>query len=70
MLPLIFLMFLLEAKSNYILNGGFEDPAILPSDLVVVLGSILGWSGEFDLKGPLFGTHQMNGNQYVDLSTN
>lgn len=51
--------------TNYIFNGGFELPHIDPSS--ASYHNCEGWSGIYDLKGPLFTSFNLGFNQFLDL---
>ena len=55
----------INTTTNYIVNGGFENPAI-PLD-GVSNNNCVDCDGIYDLKGPLFRPYNLVNNQFIDL---
>ena len=55
----------ISAATNYISNGGFENPNIPPDGYST--NNAVDWEGVYEIKGPTGRPYNLGHNQYVDL---
>lgn len=61
-------LLIMLVQTNFIVDGGFEYPALLSDGFLVNVSTY--WGGVyFDLKGPTFDTFNFGHNQYLDLQS-